>query len=233
MILHPVVAPQAKLALMIPLTKGQHVVMTAPIIEEITFRLLFQMAWHKISLLVKQIQKRKQQDGDIVPKDKQANEDNLWYGAIPWVLVSSLWFGIFHLTNHLPCDPSSGGHGAGMELSRYTDTWDGPGETNFEKVVERWGISKDQHDLYWSTGISIVKACCHMTSTTWISLNILCPMYVERGLGASIGAHVAWNFFAAMSVTNTLLRVYIRSCKQLWRVVTTLFKTIFKRFFNS
>jgi hypothetical protein len=92
------------------------------------------MAWHKISLLVKQIQKRNQPDGDIVPKDKQANEDDLWYGAIPWVLVSSIWFGIFHLTNHLPCDPTSGGHGAGTELSRCTDTsWDGPGETNFEK----------------------------------------------------------------------------------------------------
>ena len=186
----------------------------APIIEEIIYRFGFDKICSTLKMIQRRIpweSKSKEIDCDDDDDDDDANSQKcpslktrLWFGHQPWILVSSICFGLSHFSNHLPLNP---------ETVRSSAT------TVFELTNEKYGkepiVAFDWFIAQASTSL-LFRAILEVVITTNIALQIYGPLYCKRGIGASIGAHIMFNVNGVFLSTSIGWRLLIRFFRKIW-----------------
>jgi hypothetical protein len=171
----------------------------APVLEEILCRYLFDRVWHGSAHWINRLNKRHSsksahgsQETKIESADMMANElsipQRLWFGHKPWVLISSLVFAAAHLNNR----------------------------SSFIASFDPEMVKSDPH-LYMNKRnlISISWALRQAVGAGFISLRVLSPVYLQRGLLASIAAHFAWNLGIMVSFLQLEARLFVRAIKSI------------------
>jgi membrane protease YdiL (CAAX protease family) len=158
-----------------------YAVIIAPVIEEIQYRWFFQKCWRQFDSLTKAFMKNDESELDIpenIPTDRLATMTNgtipaikMWSEYEPWVLPSSVLFGMAHLGNHIRKKPNSILR-ARIAVADFVFRTDG-------KFYMK----------YWP----ILGGIFQSSFAFWACFSDLIPVYQKRGLLASIGAHSAWN----------------------------------------
>jgi hypothetical protein len=160
------------------------VVLEAPIIEEILYRLLFHRVWTILSTSIHRIlewyhAKAVREDSRISNTTEVSivtyPHQDLWFGLEPWVLSSSILFGIAHLSNWMP-----------LNKKYFFDEL-----AIFLHLVSR----KDEHKypMRFHKDRQILSSVYQSQHALVLSLICFVPVYQHRGLMASIGSHAALN----------------------------------------
>jgi len=147
-----------------------------PVVEEIQFRgvLLLKKA------LARTFTGAAAKDDDCIDDDTNHIQvypwtlRNLFCGYSPWVLASSVLFGLIHANNY----------------------------TNYFRGLRL--DTKESRDL----AITMAGSAIHLCTTAFTSsLTMFWPLCEQYGLGASIGAHMAWNLNEYFQVITLPLRL--------------------------
>ena len=70
----------------------------------------------------------------------------------------------------------------------------------------RWFRSREAEFRLFTSNQILFSAITQMILTTNLALQVFSPLYVERGIGASIGAHMTWNFNVFFLGPNLIIR---------------------------
>ena len=198
----------------------------APIIEEIVFRSGFIKAWEFIAALPSKLLTPNKQytDDDSSSNntgidDGTNNNDDDKSRAVSkmrnnMILVNSIVFGLIHLGNHLPLNTEMISNNAKVAM----DTIGKDAIEYFPFLFENGGFR-----LIITNG-ALVLAICQTIITTNIARKIFCPIFLERGLGASIGAHMMYNLNAILVWYTVPLRLVVKLIR---RPVINLVRRLF------
>ena len=185
----------------------------APIIEEIIFRSGFIKAWEFIAAIPSKLTPNQQYTDDETSSSNTGIDDGtnnndddkpravvskMWNNMI---LVNSIVFGLIHLGNHLPLNTEMISNNAkvAMDTPSLKDAIE-----HFPFLLENGGFK-----LIGTNG-ALVFAICQTIITTNIARKIFCPIFLERGLGASIGAHMMYNLNAILVWYTVPLRLVVK-----------------------
>jgi membrane protease YdiL (CAAX protease family) len=157
----------------------QHIIM-GPIMEEIIFRQCLLTAF-------KPSRRANNPTNDGSPslpvsQSSSSKKDSslVLFGYTPWVVISSLIFGLAHLSNWIrPLE--------GLDL------------LSFKNLQERY-----------TAVLYLTFAMAQSTSAFLLSVRVLSPMFEQHGLAASIGSHITWNFMVMSSAIGIPLRLFFR-----------------------
>jgi len=173
-------------------------IIMAPIMEEIIYRFGFDKTWHstlkmiRSRILGENERKKIEDDDDINNQKHPPSKTRLWFGHRPWILVSSICFGLIHLSNHLPLNPETI-HSAATIAAGKNENY------SFEFCT-----------ALTSSYLLLRGAIFQMVYTTYIALTIFGPLYCKRGIGASIGAHIMFNINGIVLSKSIFYRLLIR-----------------------
>jgi hypothetical protein len=192
------------------------VLVSGPVREELIYRFAFGTLWKKMA---NRLGRTKANNGvsnssedtseTVLEVAHQPETSTKWLGYVPWMLVASLLFSVAHLGNHLP-PPSS---------ASIDETIGTLGETIGTRLKEINILDFDTKPFLFigrfNLTFSPIFLCLFQALLTGIvSLHIFCPLYEQRGLMASIGAHCTWNLFGvAMFPLHLLVRLILKLFK--------------------
>jgi membrane protease YdiL (CAAX protease family) len=181
----------------------------APLLEEILCRRLFDRVWHGSARLINRLKRyiskssttHGSEEKNIETTKNMANElsipHRLWFGYEPWIIVSSLIFAASHLANWLPIHESE--------------------DRVRSMFIQRFGAERLKSDpklwMYYRDFTPIFAALLQTAGAGFLSLRVLSPLYQQRGLAASIGAHFAWNLNTLFLLIQLPARIFVRSVK--------------------
>jgi membrane protease YdiL (CAAX protease family) len=182
-------------------------VIIAPSIEEIVFRHGFYKLWQSTVgriLMRKDSKDNKTDNADNKTPSPSSSSKRIWLGRHhqTWVLVSSICFGLSHLSNHLPLNQDLISEAARILMTVH-------GSTLPAKFFENWGAE------YAISSACLIHAIFQVVITTSIALEVFSPVFLERGLGASIGAHMMYNLNAMHNQTSITVRLLVRLCRKI------------------
>ena len=114
--------------------------------------------------------------------------------------MSSIVFGMQHLSNHLP-----------FSQKRITmiNTKAAALAANDKKIIVMFGDKANLMTVHCMKACYLIYAMIQVVITTNIALQIFSPVYLTHGVGASIGAHMTYNLNALLlnvSVPGRLIR---------------------------
>jgi hypothetical protein len=156
-------------------------VIIAPVIEAIQYRWFSHKCWLEFDSLTKNFMKNDELGFDIpenIPTDRIATITNgtipaikLWSEYEPWVIPSSILFGIAHIGQHIRKKPTA--------ILR-------------ARVIVADFLFRTDGKFYLKYR-PILGGIFHSSFAFWSCFSDVIPVYQKRGLLASIGAHSAWN----------------------------------------
>jgi hypothetical protein len=83
--------------------------------------------------------------------------------------------------------------------------------------IQRFGAERLKSDpklwMYYRDFLPIFAALLQTAGAGFLSLRVLSPLYQQRGLAASIGAHFAWNLNTLFILKQLPARIFVRSVK--------------------
>jgi hypothetical protein len=102
-----------------------------------------------------------------------------------------------HFSNHLPLNQDLISIAAKQFMDENCSTLPA-------KFFENWGVE------YVFSSVFLIQAIFQVVITTNISLQAFSPVYLERGLGASIGAHMMYNLNCIQNKISIPIRLLVR-----------------------
>jgi hypothetical protein len=161
----------------------------APVFEEILYRYLFDRVWHGFSRLITRLKRHIRKSthgsqGTKIESSDMADElslpaQRLWFGYEPWVLVSSLLFAAAHLNNWWPTNED-------YMRSKFSGYY---GPEMLKSDPHLWMNFRNFMSIFWALQQAV--------GAGFFSLHVFTPLYQQRGLPASIAAHLASNLLGA------------------------------------
>lgn len=100
-----------------------------------------------------------------------------------------------HIGNHFPLNHGNINHAAKLWYRRSRRREDKEYNKFLRSVSDHLGFGSDLKSLhkYMHESFALYEALVQVGVSSYLALIFLGPLYAQRGLGAAVGAHMAWN----------------------------------------